>query len=213
MFCHAVIARPASASAPSTRRAASAHSAADAVGSAPSSRIRAWSFENVRELRLSALGDQDVRQLAQRRTVSGALTQARPQDLGRVAALLEQPAETNDLEAQRETALLIAAAIELGDPQGDGVGETALGLVETRERLARGLVVGRLLVQQPPDPDRARPVVERALGQLRGPPQPSPAPLVGHPQPGAVEQQRGRPVHPLRRFRDATCSRTVSSTA
>ena len=113
-------------------------------------------LEDVRQLRLPALGDQHLRQLAQRRPVSGALRQARAQHLGCVAALLEQPTQPNDLEPQRQTALAVVGGIELRDAQGDAVREAPLGLVQPRQRLTRGLVAGRLLVQQPPDPDRAR---------------------------------------------------------
>ena len=44
-------------------------------------------------------------------------------------------------------------------------------------------------------------VVERAFGQLGGPPQPAPAPLVGHAQARAVEEQRRRACRPLGRPR------------
>ena len=148
-------------------------------------------LEDVRELGLAALADEDVRQLAQRGGVPRPFAQAGAQHVGRAAPLFEQPAQADDLEAQREPAFLIRAALQLGGPQGDAVGEAALGLVQACQRLARDLVLGRLLVEQPPDPDGASAVVERAFGQLGGAPQPAPAPLIGHAQAGAVEEQRG----------------------
>ena len=169
-------------------------------------------LEDVRQLRLAALRDQHLGQLAQRRPVSSPLRQARAQHLGRVAALLEQPAQANNLEAQRQPALAVARRIQLGDAQRDAVGEAALGLVEPRQRLTRGLVAGRLLVQQPPD--RIAPGASCSAVSV------SSAARRNHchrcssdtPQPRAIQQQRDRAARPLRHPR-ATCNRTVSSTA
>ena len=110
-------------------------------------------------------------------------------------------------QAQRETALANPPApIELGDPQPDGIGEPAVGFVETRQRFARRFVVGRLLVQRPPDPDCAGPVVQGALGQLAARRNQPHRRSSSSRSRRAVEQQRGRPVRAAPGFPTRTCT-------
>ena len=85
----------------------------------PPSRMRACSSRMSASSACVPLPTSTSVSLRKRRGVTGPLVQAGPQHLGRVAALLEQPAQADDLEPQREAPLLIAAALQLGDAQRD----------------------------------------------------------------------------------------------
>ncbi len=103
--------------------------------------------------------------------------------------------------------------LQLGEPQRRRVGEAALALVEPRQRLARPLIARRLLVQRPPDADRARPY---------RPAEPPSAPRRGAARRGGVSAAAGSRapssnIAVARRTGSApppaTCSRTLSSMA
>ena len=87
--------------------------------------------------------------------------QVRPQHLRLPALRLEQPGEADDLQSQRQAPLRIGGGIELGDAHGDDLGQAALRQIEARQGLARRPVVGSLLVEPPPDDQRAGPIRER----------------------------------------------------
>ena len=153
---------------------------------------------DVSELTGLALRQQHLGEARDGLGVPRPLGEVGAQDVGRVAPLFEQATDPHDLEPQRKPALAPRRRFQLGQPQRGGVGEPALALVEPRQGLARPFVGGRLFVQRPPDPDRARRVAEARLAELGGAAQPAAADLVGGREPRPFEQQRDRAPDALR---------------
>ena len=190
----------------------SAHSAAEAAGSASLLQDPRLVLEDVRQLRLAALADAGPPSAC--RSVGACPGRSRRLARRTSGALLRcssSAAQADDLEPQRQAPLADRrCAASSATRSATRVGEAAFALVEARQRLARG--------RRPRAPARA------ARRQIRIAPARSSSALsvssaARRSQPQrrssdergsrrAVEQQRRRRANPFGRRPTATCSRT-----